>query len=114
MCSQCVAAAGATREQNPDANTGPVPQCEACRAQAGDAAPALRRDRIVWGELLGFSFGLYKRHFAQVTLAVLVVLAPFVIGQAVSAPLSALFDDDFLLAIALSLLLWLAQILAQG
>lgn len=111
MCSRCV---GSAREQNPAASGEPVPQCQACLARAAGDGPALRRDRIVWGELLGFSFGLYKRHFAQVTLAMLVVLAPFAIGQAMSFPLSALFEDDFLLAIALSFLIWLAQMLAQA
>jgi hypothetical protein len=115
MCSRCVDAAGSAHEQDPAASGEPVPQCQACRARAGgDGVALLRRDRIVWGELLGFSFELYKRHFAQVTLAVLVVLAPFVLGHAVSLPLSALFEDDFVLAIALSLLLWIAQMLAQA
>lgn len=111
MCPQCVEAAAARGQ---DATASP-PQCEACSPRRAAGTVALRRDRIVWGELLGFAFALYKRHFVQVTTAMLLALSPFALAQAASYALSSLFGgDDFLLAIALSLLLGVAQLLAQA
>jgi hypothetical protein len=108
MCSRCVEAGASPND------AGAAPQCISCRARPESTGSALRRDRIVWGELLGFSFDLYKKNFARVTLATLALLAPFVIGQLVSAPLAWLFEEQLLLGIALSLLVWIAQLLAQG
>src|SRR5262245_51381590 len=102
MCSRCIEAAAPAASQRGDGGT----QCQACRARAARSDFALRRDRIVWGELLDHSFTIYRRHVWQVTLATLVALSPFVFGQVASYAVSGLFENDFLLAMALSLLLW--------
>lgn len=101
MCSHCNEA-------------GRFELCEACRARAGGDAFALHRNRIVWGELLGFSFRVYKQSFGLMTLTMLGAGAPFVVGQLLSYALQVLLVDQLLLAIALSGLLLIAQTIVQG
>jgi hypothetical protein len=102
MCSRCNEA-------------GRFELCEACRARVGaDDAFAFRRDRIVWGELLGFSLRLYKQNFGLMTLTMIAAGAPFVLGQLASYAVQALFVDQLLLAVALSMLLLIVQTVAQG
>jgi hypothetical protein len=102
MCSRCNEA-------------GRWQQCAACRAQPATAPGyALSRQRILWGELLGISLRIYRQNFGLVSVAVLLTAAPLLIGQLASSALQLLWSDDFGLVIGLSLLIGIAQLLAQA
>lgn len=101
MCSHCNEA-------------GRAALCIDCRTRVGSDAFPLRRDRILWGELLSFSFRLYKQHFGLITLAMAAAAAPFVLGQLVSYALQTLFMDELFLLVVLSMLLLILQAVAQS
>src|SRR6478609_6653252 len=49
--------------------------CPSCRSRTGLGSFPLRRDGFTWGELTGFAWGVYKRNWALLLVATIIVFA---------------------------------------
>lgn len=82
--------------------------CPACREREGAGNFPFRRDGVIWGRLLSFTFDIYKQNFGLVTKVVATGLCGLALLHGLSL-LSSVFSDN----VALMGLSWITVVILQ-
>ncbi len=88
--------------------------CASCRERTGLGSFPLRRDAFTWGQLLGFAWDVYKRNWALLLVAVIVMMAVNGVFQGLSTVLQFALIDRFELMLLLQGLLVLPQMVVSS
>jgi len=88
--------------------------CPSCRSRTGIGSFPLRRDAFTWGQLVGFAWDVYKRNWALLLVAVIVMMAVNGVFQGLSMVLQFALMDQLDLMLLLQGLLVLPQMLVSS
>lgn len=83
--------------------------CPSCRSRTGLGSFPLRRDAFTWGEVTRFAWDVYKRNWAFLLVAVVIVMAATVLFQGLSLVLQFTMMDQLPLMLGLQALLVIPQ-----
>lgn len=101
MCSVC-------------SENGRLELCAACRERTGTGSFPLRRDGWTFSALMRHSYETYRSNLTTITLASLIVFAIIASLHVLGGLITLAFPDQMLVGAAVSLLLLIPQVIAQG
>lgn len=94
--------------------SGKFSVCPSCRSRTGLGSFPLRRAGFTWGQLTGFAWDVYKRNWAVLLVAVILVFALNALMQGLSAVVQFALMDRIGLMLALQGLLIIPQMLLSS